>query len=181
LAEAPPLQLADLQLPSPLGWWPPAPGWWLLATLVLLLALGGWFYRQRQRGQIGTKQLRAAALSELEQHYVQYQYAENQAQYQDAQKENPGAHDQGRNSRFIQQVSALLKRVTLLHHDPAQVAHLSGEQWADFLTDGQSEPCRAQIRALLGQSYSASSNALDAEPLYQFALQWIESKEAFQS
>lgn len=31
--------LRPYHLPEPVGWWPPAPGWWLLAGLVLLLLL----------------------------------------------------------------------------------------------------------------------------------------------
>lgn len=30
-------QLKDIHLPEAVGWWPPAPGWWLLALLALLV------------------------------------------------------------------------------------------------------------------------------------------------
>lgn len=55
-------QLRDIHQPTPPPWWPPAPGWWLVATLVLgtLLATGWWLYRRHWRHAY-----RRAALAEL--------------------------------------------------------------------------------------------------------------------
>lgn len=43
-------QLRDIHLPPPVSWWPPAPGWWILALLAAFscLMLG---YRLRRRWQ----------------------------------------------------------------------------------------------------------------------------------
>ncbi len=43
-------KLRDIHLPSPPSWWPPAPGWWVLAALVLLgLVIGVWIWRRHRR------------------------------------------------------------------------------------------------------------------------------------
>ncbi len=33
------LPLRDIHLPDPVAWWPPAPGWWVLAAILLLCAI----------------------------------------------------------------------------------------------------------------------------------------------
>lgn len=45
-------QLEPLRTPQAIGWWPPAPGWWVLALLLLaaLAALGRWAWRLYRRG-----------------------------------------------------------------------------------------------------------------------------------
>ncbi|MFG4038539.1 DUF4381 family protein, partial [Pseudomonas aeruginosa] len=39
-------RLEPLIAPLPVGWWPPAPGWWLLAALLPLLGWGLWRLRR---------------------------------------------------------------------------------------------------------------------------------------
>ena len=43
-------QLAPLRVPDPVGWWPLAPGWWLVIMLacVGLLLLARWLWQRRQ-------------------------------------------------------------------------------------------------------------------------------------
>jgi hypothetical protein len=46
------LPLRDIHLPAAISWWPPAPGWWLLAIALTLgpLSVGLWWrWRQRTR------------------------------------------------------------------------------------------------------------------------------------
>ncbi|WMR35896.1 DUF4381 family protein, partial [Metapseudomonas otitidis] len=40
-------QLEPLIAPLPVPFWPPAPGWWLLAVLLPLLAWGAWRLARR--------------------------------------------------------------------------------------------------------------------------------------
>ena len=57
------LALRDIHLPAPVGWWPPAPGWWLLAGLMLAVIIWlFWRWQQQRRSEQGLE----LALSELE-------------------------------------------------------------------------------------------------------------------
>lgn len=53
--------LRDIHVP-PAGWWPPAPGWWVLAGIVIAIALVAiaWFARHRRRAPL------RAALREID-------------------------------------------------------------------------------------------------------------------
>ena len=50
-------QLKDVHLPPPISWWPPAPGWWLVAVLILVSLLGlGRYLIRRHRAQLFSRQ-----------------------------------------------------------------------------------------------------------------------------
>ena len=42
-------QLRDIHLPEPVSWWPPAPGWWILAIIILAILFFSirWFIKYR--------------------------------------------------------------------------------------------------------------------------------------
>ncbi|WP_462320287.1 DUF4381 domain-containing protein [Halochromatium sp.] len=102
------LELRDIHLPAEPGFWPPAPGWWLLFGLLLALAfwLGrlGWRRYQQLRRRRGI-------FGELD-------------QLQNAGLQGPA---------LIAAVSALLKRVALSRYPRTEVAALTGGAWLEFL------------------------------------------------
>jgi len=55
-------QLAPLREPASIGWWPMAPGWWLILVLAIigLGLIGRWFWRRYRRAHY-----RRIALSQL--------------------------------------------------------------------------------------------------------------------
>lgn len=65
----PALPLRDIHLPAEPHWWPPAPGWWLLAVMLALaaawlsrLALHAWQRRRRVRVRLALLERERAAL-----------------------------------------------------------------------------------------------------------------------
>ena len=112
------LQLRDLHLPEAIGWWPLAPGWWLVVALLLTglawLILRAW--RTRQFYAARRYALRALATAEAE-------YLTNR---------DPVA--------LGQNVSSLLHRGMLAYAPRAEVAGLTGDSWLKWLDRGLPVP-----------------------------------------
>ncbi len=103
-----PLPLRDIHLPEAIAWWPPAPGWWLLA---LLIPLTGFFcYRlyKHLRRKTAVKTAKKILL----------------AIKQDKEKTN---------LQKLGELSALLRRVAISVSPRADVAGLTGQAWLAFL------------------------------------------------
>ncbi len=154
-------QLADIHLPAEVGFWPPAPGWWLLLALLVaaLVWLGIRLFKQWQR------QRRCNfALAELDKCYQSYSSAAPTDEQQSAAKLN-----------LINGVNAVLRRVALKHFPEAQVASLSGAQWVTFIRESSSSALLdEQIATALAQGRFARRCDVDTEKLQAMAQQWIK-------
>jgi hypothetical protein len=112
-------QLEPLIAPAPVGWWPPAPGWWLLTLLVPLLLWGlmRLLRRLRQRQQAATAEpldpLRQAALAELERLARPYYGAEA--------------------GPWLQQLNALLKRLCRQRYPQSHSHTMTSRAWLAYL------------------------------------------------
>lgn len=102
--------------PEPVSWWPPAPGWWLLALTLLLAGIGVYLMRRRLRRRPphagGLDPLRLAALDELN-------------------SLRPPYGDEA--GPWLQQINALLKRLCLQRYPQSQCQTLTGRAWLAFL------------------------------------------------
>ncbi len=106
------LNLRDIHLPSSMSWWPPAPGWWLLLGITLLiLALSTFLYRRQQR-----RRMHRAALNELT--HIKTTYEQNTDEQQ-----------------LVKALSIWLRRVCLSFYPRVDVAGLTGQAWLVFLDD----------------------------------------------
>ena len=112
------LPLRDLHLPADIGWWPLAPGWWLLAGL-LVLALLYLVYRLWRSWSRAAP--RRAALAEFRQLRDQFDRDNNLVS-------------------FVNGISTLLRRAMLSCQPRRDIAGVVGEEWLRILDRGMKRP-----------------------------------------
>ncbi len=146
-------QLRDIHSPGDISWWPPAPGWWLLAMLGLIALAWSvhWLYRRRRR--LAWRRLAREELRQLDENY----------------------HRNRDTSRLAAGLSQLLRRVALATHPAREVAGLGGEDWLTFLDgDDPAKPfSEGPGRVLLSAPYRPG-NDFNPEALLQLTREWIQ-------
>ncbi len=142
-------ELQPIHPPAAISWWPPAPGWWALLLLsILLLHLGWRRYRSRKTQRAALKELH-----EIEQNNV-----------------NPNEQ--------LAQLNRLLKRYLLSCNTATSSASLSGEAWLQFLDRHSTHPGFLQPpgQLLLSAPYRNQMEETDLEQintLLRLSRQWI--------
>ncbi len=148
------LQLRDIHLPGAPAIWPLAPGWWLIAALLLALlvwaGVAGW-----RRYQLRCERMQV--LDELERIAVRL-----------AQESSPA---------LVANLSTLLRRLALTRFSRAQVAGLTGDAWLHFLdASGQTTgfftgPGRMLVTAPYQRALSENA---DVPGLVVLVRRWVE-------
>jgi hypothetical protein len=142
--------LHDIHLPFIVGWWPPAPGWWVITLCLIFLSIACWrAYRRHQRS------LKVQALNELKRLSTSQQPSD----------------------QWITSLSALLKRVAISRFGRSSTASLHGQEWLDFLNEqGQTDFFSLSQGLCLGESLYQSSTTpqIDQQALLSAARQWIK-------
>jgi hypothetical protein len=155
-SENPLANLKDIHLPDAVSAWPPAPGWWILAFL--MLALLGWSiwtilknYQQKHLLRVSI-----TTLEQIEQDYKKHQ--------------NP--------QQLIRQYSSLLRRISLALFSRTEVASLTGQPWLEFL-DEQASTTLFKSEAgnlLLNAPYQRPEKSIEhLEQLNEAMTKWIEA------
>lgn len=134
-------ELQEIHLPPLPGLWPPAPGWWMLAMLLMGL-VAGWLIWRRIR--FAPRWIALRELAGLD-----------------------AGMRQGDDHAYVAAVSCLLRRVALLHYPRERVAALHGAQWRDFLDahggDGAfAGPAGAALEAAYRREVALEATALSA-------------------
>ncbi len=105
------IQIRDLHLPEAIGWWPLAPGWWLL---IALAGAGLFMLLRRLVRAYAAGAARRHALRQLESYSREYL-------------------QHGNGVLFVSQLSELVRRTMLAYAPRGEVAGLTGEDWLAWL------------------------------------------------
>ena len=153
-------QLADIHLPAEVTYWPPAPGWWVLALLVL----GSGFYLIHRIMQLRNLRLVCKhALAELDTCYHRFTGAEDD--------------DLGTlRLRYVNEFNSVIRRVALVHFPQANVASLGGDAWVDFIRQkGASSGLNDEIAAVLSFGRFQTHCDVDVDAMNSLGQTWITS------
>jgi len=150
------LQLRDIHLPASPDIWPPAPGWWILATVLLFLL--GWVlykylsYKRCQR----EKQAVLANLTPIEKKLLN----------------KP-------DNETLAELNVLLRQLALMHYPQTQIASLNGKNWLKFLDQaGQTDQFTQGVGQILADApYRAgdtrSLTSKQSKALIELVKNWI--------
>lgn len=108
------IPIRDLHLPEMIGWWPVAPGWWVLFGL-LLFGLG--FVARRALQNYRRNAVRRRALAHLRRLQAEYDRSQDVVS-------------------LAVSISELLRRAMLAYAPRGEVAGLTGTTWLEWLDRG---------------------------------------------
>lgn len=144
--------LRPLHLPQPVSGWPPAPLWWVVALLsiVILALVGRALWRRLQRSayrRAATREI-AAALRE--------------------------ALASGDRAAFLARTSGILRRAALCRYPRHTVAPLHGRDWLAFLDrSGRMSGFAEGAGDALGRAVYAPAPDCDPERIATLCREWL--------
>ncbi len=143
-------ELRDIHLPSPDGFWPPAPGWWLLFVLAvaLILILILWIRRRRK-----SHAWHRAARRELK--LIAGRAAVN--------------------SEWFGDLNALLKQSAVVRYPDRAPASLTGAEWVDFLLETSPKDrvaSRPTVEAMVASCWQPTPSCAPDDAI-RFARLWL--------
>ena len=151
-------QLRDVHLPASPSWWPPAPGWWLVALIVCAALVFVWVHWRRRRQRRKPLHVARTELARL--------------------AEARCAHTLDATG-FADACSALIKRLHIHALGHGSLAAASGDDWLDALdTPGLDADQRQVVREALGANRFRRDFTTDPDKLEPATRALIRQLEA---
>ena len=138
--------LRPLHLPPEIGWWPPAPGWWLL--VLLCVVLGAWAVKVWRRGAARREALRIIRAIE---------------------------HGELVGPSLAQQINVLLRRYAMACYPQLNAQALAGDAWLEFLNrHGAGRDFSGAAARALTQAPFAPDASVNRSELIDLARHWVK-------
>ncbi|KTC92115.1 DUF4381 domain-containing protein [Legionella cincinnatiensis] len=147
-------QLKDIHLPTPIGWWPLAPGWYLVIALIVLISIFIFYYIYKNHRHAKAKNY---ALILLMNYQMEYEKEQNVA-------------------LTSARISELLRRVALAYYPREKVASLHGKEWLHFLNETGKEIDFNLVKDMLLDAPFKTGQTMDLNPLFNTARLWIKQR-----
>lgn len=144
-------QLRDIHATAPVPWWPPAPGWWMLALLLLVLL--GWVGR-RLLARYRIHQRRRQMLGWID-HL------------------NANIDPQRDPQAYLSTLNRIFKLVALRAFPDQHCAVLSGQDWVVFLVEKMEKSQSAASLGALALGPYDPAPRFDPDQLSELARYWI--------
>lgn len=146
--------LHDIHLPQPGGFWPPAPGWWLVALVILLLVAGVLVLGLRRRRR--NRWLRQA-MRELDM----------------------TGHSHLSATQQLIELNQLVKRAARARYPDQHPESLSGETWIGFLVEtcpGRGTEHERTFRQLVESSWRPEAEVAPEQARQAVAI-WLRGQQ----
>lgn len=144
-------QLRDIHAAAPVPWWPPAPGWWVLALLVLVLLV--WLGR-RLLARFRVYQRRKQMLG-----WVEHLNANIDP------RRDPQA--------YLSTLNRIFKLVAMRAFPNHQCAALNGQDWVNFLVENMAKSPSAESLGVLATGPYDPAPEFDPQLMSELTRNWI--------
>ena len=145
-------QLRDIHTAAPVPWWPPAPGWWVLALLLLFFL--GWLGR-RLLARYRVRQRRRQMLGWID-HL------------------NESINPQRDPQAYLSTLNRIFKLVALRAFPDRQCAAMAGQEWVNFLIENMEKSPTAESLNVLASGPYDPSPSFDPVLLSELTRAWIK-------
>lgn len=143
-------QLKDIHQPTEVAWWPLAPGWWIVAAVVIVLGVvAALLKRKRKPNRIKQAQKELAQIKQRYQLHPDPDIA-------------------------LAEVNRLLKRICIMRYGAQAVASLYGDAWLKFLDEKSFSNLFTQPKGtLFATALYAGAQEIDVDYLFHASDNWL--------